>query len=120
MRYILAAASVLALTTAALADPFAAVYGNTVTQTLPDGNKMTIYINADKTWEQHVGNATYKGIYAWKDDSHACFTVTDPAPANPATATTCHEIKDTHNVGDTWTQTLPDGRQMTLSITAGR
>jgi len=120
MRYILAAASMLALSTAALADPFAVAYGNTVTQTLPDGTKMVTYINADKTWEQHIGDHTMKGIYAWKDDTHACFTVTDPAPADPSKATSCDEIKGDHKVGDTWSETLPDGKQMTLTITAGR
>ena len=121
-RIILAAAVAASFSTAAFAgDLFAVAYGNTVTQTLPDGTKFVIYVNADKTWEQHVGDKTVKGTYAWKDDSHVCFTVTDPAPADPSKATMCNEIKGDHKVGDTWTETLPDGKtQITVSITPGR
>ncbi len=119
-RILLASVAVIALSTAAQADPFAAGYGNTVTQTTADGKKTIIYVNADKTWEQHMSDGmVMKGTYAWKDDTHACFTQTDPAPADPAKATNCNEIKDTHQVGDTWTE--PMGKDtVTMSITAGR
>jgi len=106
---------------AAYAGPFDSAYGNTVTQTGPDGSKTVIYVNADKTWEQHRGDKVVKGTYSWKDDSHACFTVTDPAPADPSKATNCNEIKGDHKVGDTWTETMEDGKtQITMAITAGR
>ena len=121
-RIILATAATVLFSTAALADdPFAVAYGNTVTQTLPDGTKFTIYVNPDKTWEQSVGGKTVKGTYAWKDGTNVCFTVTDPVPADPSKATFCNEIKGDHKVGDTWTETAPDGKTaITIAITAGR
>ncbi|MBV9540857.1 MAG: hypothetical protein JO167_06275 [Alphaproteobacteria bacterium] len=120
-RIFLAAAAVLVLATPALAaDPFAVAYGNTVTQTIAGGPTVTIYVNADRTWEQHIGGKTMKGTYVWKDDTHVCFTVTDPAPADPSKATNCNEIKGDHKVGETWTDKTPDGREITMSITPGR
>ena len=117
---LLAAVAAAAVTTAAAADPFAVAYGNTVTQVFPDGTKMIVYVNADKTWEQHIGAKATKGTYAWKDATHVCFTVSDPAPQDPAKATNCMEIKGERKVGDTWTEPLPDGKSITISITAGR
>jgi hypothetical protein len=114
-------AAVLGLSTAAQADPFAVAYGNTVTQTLPNGAKIVVYVNADKTWEQHTPDGkVMKGTYNWKDDTHACFTVVDPAPADPSKATNCVAITGNHQVGDTWTDTTPDGTKITSTITAGR
>jgi major membrane immunogen (membrane-anchored lipoprotein) len=115
------AAILLTTASASAADLFAVAYGNTVTQTLPNGTKMTIYVNADKTWEQHMADGkVVKGTYAWKDDSHACFTETDPAPKDPSKATNCNEIKGDHKVGDTWTEPMGNGQNITMSITAGR
>ena len=110
-RIALGLAAVLLSTAAAQAgDPFAVAYGNTVTQTLPNGSKTIIYVSK-----------VLKGTYAWKDDTHACFTETDPAPADPSKATNCSEIKGDHKVGDSWTETMADGKtQITMSITAGR
>ncbi|MBV9990593.1 MAG: hypothetical protein JOZ72_04800 [Alphaproteobacteria bacterium] len=116
-----ALAAVILPVAAAQADPFAVAYGNTVTQTLPDGRKTTIYINADKTWERHnTDGTTVKGTYSWKDATHACFVMTDPPPPGNAQAD-CNEIKGDHKVGDTWTETMPDGKtSITMAITAGR
>jgi hypothetical protein len=119
-RIFLAAAAMIFVATAAQADPFAVAYGNTVTQTMADGMTMVTYVNPDKTWEQHVGGKVTKGTYTWKDDTHACFTVTDPAPADPSKATGCNEIKGDHKLGDTWTETTPDGKAITMAITPGR
>ncbi len=119
-RIILAATAVALLSTAAYATPFDVAYGNTVTQTLPDGTKITIYVNADNTWQQTVGGKTTKGTFAWKDATNVCFSVTDPAPADPSKPTACNEIKGDHKVGDTWTETTPDGKTITMTITAGR
>ena len=85
-RITLAAAAVVALSGAAYADPFASAYGNTVTQTLPDGSKSIVYVNADMTWKQTMGGKSFGGTYVWKDATHACFTFTYPAPADPAQA----------------------------------
>jgi hypothetical protein len=101
-------------------DRFAVAYGNTVTQTMPDGGKIVIYVNADKTWERHMGDKIVKGTYAWQDDSHVCFTTTDPAPADPSKASNCSEIKGDHKVGDTWTEPMGGGKNITMAITAGR
>lgn len=121
MKHIaLGLAAVLASVAAAHADPFAVAYGNTVTQTV-DGHKTLIYVNADKTWEQHMeGGMVMKGTYEWKDAGHVCFTEVDPAPKDPAQATSCSEIKGDHKVGDTWTETTQDGKTVTMAISAGR
>jgi hypothetical protein len=114
-------ALVTAATTAAWADPFAAAYGNTVTQTTPDGKKQVIYVNQDGTWERRGDAGDVKGTYTWKDDHTACFTVTSPAPKDPSKATGCNDIKGDHKVGDTWSEPLPNGGgSITMSITAGR
>ncbi len=119
-RILLTAVAIVALSTAAEADPFASAYGNTVTQTLPDGTKFVGYVNPDLTWQQTMGGKVSKGTYNWKDATHVCFTVTDPAPADPSKATNCTEITGDHKVGDTWTETTPDGKAITTTITAGR
>jgi hypothetical protein len=120
-RIALGLAAVILSAAGAQADPFAVAYGNTVTQTAPDGSKTVIYVNADKTWERHAADGKVaKGTYTWKDDTHACFTTTDPTP-DPSKATNCSEIKGDHKVGDTWTETMPDGKtSITMAITAGR
>jgi hypothetical protein len=121
-RIALGLAAVILSAAAAQADPFAVAYGNTVTQTLPDGSRTMIYVNADKTWERHAADGkVYKGTYTWQDDTHACFTLTDPKPTDAKGATNCNEIKGDHKVGDTWTEPMGDGKSnITMSITAGR
>jgi hypothetical protein len=120
-RIALGLAAVLLSTAAVQAeDLFAVGYGNTVTQVY-NGKTTTIYVNPDKTWEQHSDGKTVKGTYAWKDDHNVCFTVTDPAPADPSKATMCNSIEGGHNVGDSWTETLPNNQgTISMSITAGR
>ena len=116
-----AAVAVALSTIAASADPLAPGYGNTVTQTMADGSKIVIYVNEDKTWEQHLSNGTVlKGTFEEKDNDMVCFTVTDPPPASPDKATNCNAIKGDHKVGDTWTETAPSGQTITMAITAGR
>jgi len=120
-RFALAGAGLLALVTAAHADPFAAAYGNTVTQTMPDGKKTVIYVNQDGTWEQQGADGDIKGTFVWKDDHTACFTQTDPAPKDPSKANGCNDIKGDHKVGDTWSEPLPNGGgSVTMTISAGR
>jgi len=120
-RIALGLAAVILSAAGAQADPFAVAYGNTVTQTAPDGSKTVIYVNADKTWEQHAASGKVaKGTYMWKDDTHACFTQVDPTPPDPSKATNCSEIKDDHKVGDTWTEPMGNGQTITMAITAGR
>ena len=120
-RIALGLAAVVLSTAAAQADDlFAVAYGNTVTQVY-NGKTTTIYVNPDKTWEQHADGKVVKGTYAWKDDKTACFTVTDPAPTDPSKATNCNTIEGNHKVGDSWNETLPDNKgTIAMSITAGR
>jgi len=117
-----AAAFAVSASAANAEDLFAVAYGNTVTQTMPDGSKQIIYVNADKTWETHLADGkVMKGTYEWKDEHTACFTLVDPAPQDPSKATNCNTIEGDHKVGDTWTEQLPNNAgAMTMSITAGR
>lgn len=119
-RMVVPAAAVLALSAGAKADPFAGAYGNTVTQTWPDGTRIVIYVNQNGTWEQRTGAHVEKGTFAWKDPTHACFTTTDPPPPDPAKATGCSEIVGAHKAGDSWTEPTPDGKTLSMSIRAGR
>ena len=120
-RILLASFAVIAITAAAEADPLSGAFGNTLTRTLPDGTKMIVYVNADQTWEQHTGAAVIKGTYAWKDATDVCFTLTDPALADPTKVVNCFVAKDEHKVGDTWTDPMPDGKGVITNVlTAGR
>ena len=120
-RIALGLAAVVLSAAAAQADPLAMTYGNTVTQTTPDGKKSITYVNADKTWERHAPDGkVYKGTFVIQDDTHACFTAVDPAPQDAKSATNCIEIKADHKVGDTWTEPMGNGQNITISITAGR
>jgi hypothetical protein len=116
----IAAAAVL-FSTAASADQFAALYGNTMTTVAPDGSKVIMYVNQDGTWERRApGGAIIKGRYEWKDPDTACFTITDPAPQQGEQATACRAYKGTHNVGESWTDVDVKGNVYTSTITAGR
>jgi len=120
-RIALGLAAVVLSAAAAQADPLAMTYGNTVTQTTQDGKTSITYVNADKTWERHSADgAVYKGTFTIQDDTHACFTVVDPAPKDAKGATNCVEIKPGHKVSDTWTEPMGNGQNLTISITAGR
>ena len=120
-RIALGLAAAVLSAAAAQADPLAMTYGNTVTQTIPDGKKSITYVNADKTWERHAPDGTvYKGTFVLQDDTHACFTVVEPAPKDAKGTTNCIEIKPDHKVGDTWTEPMGNGQNVTISITAGR
>ncbi len=120
-RIALGLAAVVLSAAAAHADPFAVAYGNTVTQTMPDGNKTTIYVNADKTWNAMPRTArSTRAPIPGRTTPMPAFTLTDPAPADAKGATNCSEIKGDHKVGDTWTEPMGEGKNITMSITAGR
>jgi hypothetical protein len=117
-----AAAACAFASVAAYAGPFDAAYGNTVTQTGPQGT-IVIYVNADGTWQRMMGGQTASGTYTWKDATTACFTQTDPAltaDQQKMMGDGCQSFKESHNVGDTWTEKAPNGDTYTVSITAGR
>ena len=118
-RFLLAAAMVAASVGVAHADPFANMYGNTITITGADGKASKAFINPDMTWERHMPDGSVsKGSYAWKDADTACFTATDPAP-KPGDAPACAKMGP-HNVGDTWTDKDASGSTETFALTAGR
>lgn len=122
MKLVLCTGLALVFTTGvALADQFAGMYGNTVHQTAADGKTSIIYVNADGTWEQRRDGKVVRGTYTWKDDTHFCIVVTEPAPeaGKPAEQDCENEVTGNHKAGDTWTMTDKDGTT-TLSITAGR
>lgn len=120
-RLFLATAAVVLAGGAAYADPFASMYGNTLSITSADGSKSAVYINQDMSWEQHLaGGQVLKGTYAWKDAQTACFTVTDPPPKDPGTATNCYGPQSDHKVGDSWTLNDAAGKPSALALTAGR
>ena len=113
--------AVFALSTAAVADPFADMYDNTATSTAPGGKTTLYYFNRDGTFENHFpSGAVIKGTWAWKSSQTACFTVTYPPPRPSENATNCKAFPVTHHVGDSWTETDSDGVTYTNSIRAGR
>ncbi len=130
MRALLAGAALVATCTVAHAqdaapaaapgDPFAAEYGNTLTQTGPDGARIVTYINEDHTWVQHLPDgSTRSGTYRWQDDHTVCFAQTDPTPTN-GQGTGCNEVHSAHQIGDSWTQRDSKGQSYTMTIVAGR
>lgn len=122
MRLAIFTAAALALTvTAANADQFAGFYGNTLHIKNADGRMSTVLVNADGTWSQQMADGkSARGTYAWKDDTHFCITVVEPAPKPGEQAVQeCHEITGNHKPGDTWTMTDPNGNAE-MSLTAGR
>lgn len=111
--------SAIALTAAAQADPFTTYYGNTLTIDGATG-KVVNYINADKTWQTISNGKVEKGTYEVKGETLVCFTLSDPAPADPAKATSCNPVKPNPAVGSTWTDIGPGGKPATYTLTAGR
>jgi hypothetical protein len=122
MRLAILAGVTLALSTAVtFADQFEGMYGNTIIQKRPDGSTSRIYVNRDGTWEQRTADGKVgRGTFTWKDDTHFCIKVVEPAPKPGEQAhEECNEITGNHKVGDTWTMSDDDGTT-TLSIVAGR
>ena len=126
MKTIIAAAVAAGalVSTAAYAGPFDGAYGNTVTQTMANGTKIVIYVNAEGTWQRMMNGAIAKGTFTWKNPTTACFTQTDPAPTadqQKQMGDGCQDFSGpTHVAGDTWTETGPGGQKVTVAITAGR
>jgi hypothetical protein len=109
------------LTSATQADPFADIYGNTVTSTASNGKKTVYYFNKDGTFENHFPSGrVIKGTFVWKDAQTACFTLTDPPPKPGEDTTNCRPFPVTHHVGDVWTEADSEGVVYTNAITAGR
>jgi hypothetical protein len=114
----MAAVLALGISGAALADPMASAYGNTVSITYPNGAVAKMHIDADGTYMTTAPDgATAKG--SWKiEGGNTCFTQTEPAP--PASmGANCSPTAD-KKVGDSWTAPGPNGSTLTVSIVAGR
>ena len=121
-RIALLAIAFLASIGCAFADPYTSLYGNTLKITGANGSSSSMYVNSDLTYEVHTaGGAVLKGTYTWKDPTTACFTQTDPPPANSAQATQCYYQQSPHVVGDSWSAVGADGKPVAgMAIVAGR
>ncbi|WP_425996143.1 hypothetical protein [Caulobacter sp. DWR1-3-2b1] len=108
----------LGISGAAMADPMASAYGNTVAITYPNGMVAKMLIDADGHYTtKSPDGSTMKG--AWKIEGGAtCLTQTDPVPPAGAPANCSPTVE--RKVGDSWTTPGPNGSTITLSIVAGR
>lgn len=114
----MAAVMALGISGAAMADPMASAYGNTVTITYPNGAVVKMFIDAGGTYTTKAPDgAMMKGT--WKiEGGNTCFAQTDPAP--PAgMAANCSPTAD-KKVGETWTAPGPNGSTLSVAIAAGR
>lgn len=116
MRLVVATAAALAMMTgAALADPMAPFYENSVEVTRPDGAKRTVLINPDGTYQQVSGDQSVSGTWEMKGEGEACFTSEATAETGPY----CVAVEE-RAVGDKWEMTAPDGTVETAELKAGR
>ncbi len=108
----------VAFTGAALAEPNANLFGNTVVITAANGGVTKAMINKDNTYSTVLPDGkTVKGSWAPAGDT-ICYTQTDPAPAADAKPF-CTPNED-HKVGDTWEAKAPDGSTMKFALQAGQ
>ena len=104
--------AMFAMTGAALADPFATFYGNTVSIENPAGAR-SVLINDDGSYSQVLPDGT-SAEGTWSvDGANACFAT------GPDTAPYCVEAVS-RNIGDTWDLTAPDGTAEKATLVAGR
>ncbi len=115
MRLFFATIAAIGLMTgAALADPMAPFYENTVQVTGANGER-AVLINADGTYSQVAGEASIDGTWEMKGDSEACFS----SAATTETGPYCVAATE-RAVGDTWELSAPDGTSETAELVAGR
>src|SRR5262249_12446143 len=96
---------------AAHADTIDNFFGNTLSATGQNGTARFLF-NADGTFQIVQANGqTVAGTWT-RQGSQICTTL--GGQAQP-----CHDYA-AHNVGDTWTETLPNGQTATFALTAGR
>lgn len=102
--------ALVAFSGAALADPFASFYGNTVKVSGTAGER-SVFIDAGGSYSQKLPDgSTAEGKYTVEGDT-ACFLGGEKPYCVPAEA---------RNVGDTWELTAPDGSTETATLVAGR
>jgi hypothetical protein len=125
MKRILASVAVAALSAsfafAAVEDPMASRYGNTVVAKGTDGKEVgRTYYNADNTYSRKTPDGKEsKGT--WKiEGGKLCLTQTDPTPAKPEAATQCFPAPGAQKVGDSWDVQMPDGTKLTATLQKGR
>lgn len=115
MRLIFATLAALGfMTGAALADPMASFYENTVQVTAADGTERSVLINADGSYSQVMGDTTLDGTWEIAGEE-ACFSSAATAETGPY----CVEAVE-RAVGDTWDLTAPDGSAESATLVAGR
>ena len=102
--------ALFAFTGAALADPFANFYGNTVKVTGGAGER-SVFIDEGGSYSQKLPDgSTAEGKYEIDGDT-ACFLGGEQPYCVPAQA---------REVGETWELTAPDGSTETATLVAGR
>lgn len=102
--------ALFAFTGAALADPFANFYGNTVKVTGAAGER-SVFIDQGGSYSQKLPDgSTAEGKYEIDGDT-ACFLGGEQPYCVPAQA---------REVGETWELTAPDGSTETATLVAGR
>jgi hypothetical protein len=114
-RFALIALSLMwaASASVAHADTMQNAAGNTIVVTMSDGGVARYFMNADSTYSAAMPDGSVvRG--AWRvSGAEVCLT---PAGGQEG----CAPHVPGKNVGDTWTQTAPDGSAITMSIEAGR
>jgi hypothetical protein len=118
MRLVLSVlVALFAFTGIALAagDPFANYYDNTVTVANAKGER-SVLINKDGTFSQKLADGT-TSTGKWKiDGDQGCFVADKAAPdAKPYCVAAV-----SHNVGESWDLTAPDGTAEKATLKAGR
>jgi hypothetical protein len=124
---VLALAGAMAIcATAALADPMANTYANTITTTnAATGQTVTLLFNADNTYTASTTSAdgkpvNYSGGWQLKDNGATICLTTNLPPNTPnAPKPSCSPLQ-THNVGDSWTVTTDQNDTYQVSLKAGR
>lgn len=107
----------VAFTGAALADPNANFFGNTVVITSTSGVTKAM-VNKDNTYSTVLPDGkTVKGTWAAAGDQ-TCYTQADPAPA--ADAKPFCTPNEARNVGDTWESKGPDGTPVKFALQTGQ
>ena len=102
--------ALIAFTGAALADPFANFYGNTVKVAGPAGDRL-VFIDEGGTYSQKLPDgSTAEGKYEVNGDT-ACFLGGEQPYCVPAQA---------REVGESWELTAPDGSTEQATLVAGR
>lgn len=113
MKKLLVVAAFALVPGAASADTIGNAVGNTVVAQLPDGSTSEIRLRADGTFTRTLpSGASVEGTWT-NGGGIYCET---PSGGEQ----TCPPIPAGKGVGDTWTQTDPDGVTVTISIVAGQ